>query len=165
MFEAILGETVLELSKKNGHYLHNGNAVEADIQHLDKNEWHVLLHQRSYRIWVHEVDQEKKEIILSVNGKKTRVHIRSHMERLLKELGMDNALEQKVDSIKAPMPGLIQSIKVSQGAEVAKGDPVLILEAMKMENVIKSPGDGIIASIHVTEGASVEKNELLIRFE
>ena len=62
------------------------------------------------------------------------------------------------------MPGLIQRIEVNKGDEIHKGDPLLILEAMKMENVIKSPGEGIVSTIHVREKASVEKNELLISF-
>ena len=64
--------------------------------------------------------------------------------------------------IHAPMPGLVLEINVSEGQEVEKGDPLLILEAMKMENVIKAPGNGIIKKIHVEKGNPVEKNELLV---
>ncbi|MCL4121821.1 UNVERIFIED_CONTAM: hypothetical protein GTU68_029708 [Idotea baltica] len=63
------------------------------------------------------------------------------------------------------MPGLIHSISIQEGESVKKGDPILILEAMKMENIIKSPGEGIVNKIHVSPQSSVEKNELLITFE
>lgn len=64
-------------------------------------------------------------------------------------------------SITAPMPGTILSIKVKPGANVSKGDVVMILEAMKMENEILAPEDGVISSIEVSEGASVNTGDLL----
>ena len=77
---------------------------------------------------------------------------------------MESTLTKQLDNLKAPMPGLIHSLKVEAGQEVKKGDPLLILEAMKMENIIKSPGEGIVKEIHVEEKNSVEKNALLITF-
>jgi biotin carboxyl carrier protein len=62
------------------------------------------------------------------------------------------------------MPGLILDLKVKPGDEVKKGDVVLILEAMKMENSIKSPGDGIVKLVKVNLKDSVEKNQVLIQF-
>jgi biotin carboxyl carrier protein len=62
------------------------------------------------------------------------------------------------------MPGLIVDIKVEAGQEVKKGDPILILEAMKMENIIKSPGDGVVKAIKVNPRDNVEKNQVLIQF-
>ena len=63
------------------------------------------------------------------------------------------------------MPGLILEINIEEGQEVKENDPLLILEAMKMENVINSPRDGVIKSIAVSQGNTVEKNALLIEFE
>ena len=62
------------------------------------------------------------------------------------------------------MPGLVLSVLVTEGDEVKKGDNLLVLEAMKMENMIKSPTDGIIKKIEIKQGNKVEKNELLISF-
>jgi biotin carboxyl carrier protein len=62
------------------------------------------------------------------------------------------------------MPGLILDIKVAPGDLVKKGDVVVILEAMKMENSIKSPGDGVVKDIKVALKQSVEKNQVLIQF-
>ena len=63
------------------------------------------------------------------------------------------------------MPGLILEINVKEGQEVKENDPLLILEAMKMENVINSPREGIIKSVEVKQGQTVDKNMLLIEFE
>lgn len=63
--------------------------------------------------------------------------------------------------VSAPMPGKILSVKVSAGNAVKKGDVIMILEAMKMENEIVAPEDGTVASIEVNEGASVEAGSVL----
>ncbi|HNX73252.1 MAG TPA: biotin/lipoyl-binding protein [Spirochaetales bacterium] len=65
-------------------------------------------------------------------------------------------------TIKAPMPGVVMSFKVVAGQTVKKGDVVLILEAMKMENEIVSPQDGTVLTLHVPEGASVNTGDSLI---
>ena len=63
------------------------------------------------------------------------------------------------------MPGLILDVLVSAGDTVAKDDPLIILEAMKMENVLKSAGDGVVKSIEVAKGQAVDKNQILIELE
>ena len=64
--------------------------------------------------------------------------------------------------VKAPMPGTILEVKVSQGASVKKGDVLAILEAMKMENEILAPQDGTVAQVNVTKGASVNSGDVLV---
>jgi len=78
-------------------------------------------------------------------------------------MGLQTLTGSKVENIKAPMPGLVLEVMVSAGQTVQKGDPVLILEAMKMENVLKAPGDGTVVSVEVSKGNAVEKNAVLIR--
>ena len=65
------------------------------------------------------------------------------------------------EQVTSPMPGTILDVKVSQGASVKKGDVLMILEAMKMENEIMCPRDGRIASVNVSKGAAVESGALL----
>ncbi len=65
------------------------------------------------------------------------------------------------EQVTSPMPGTILDVKVSQGASVKKGDVLMILEAMKMENEIMCPCDGKVASINATKGAAVESGTLL----
>lgn len=65
------------------------------------------------------------------------------------------------EQVTAPMPGTILDVKVSQGASVKKGDVLMILEAMKMENEIMCPCDGKVASIHASKGTAVESGTLL----
>ena len=66
------------------------------------------------------------------------------------------------NTIKAPMPGNILSVKVTAGQIIKKGDILLILEAMKMENEIMAPSDGTVAAVHVTKGSTVNTGDAMI---
>ena len=79
-------------------------------------------------------------------------------------MGMISKEIPTINKLDAPMPGNILDVLVSKGDKVAKGDPLLILEAMKMENVIKAPTDVTIQKINVLVGDNVEKNQTLIEF-
>lgn len=78
---------------------------------------------------------------------------------------MEYSSTNKVKDLKAPMPGLVLKVLIEPGKEVVKGDNLLVLEAMKMENMIKSPTDGIVQKILVSTGDKIEKNAILIQFE
>ena len=65
------------------------------------------------------------------------------------------------EAVNAPMPGNINAVKVAAGQNVKKGDVLVILEAMKMENEIMAPRDGVVASVAVTKGATVNTGDLL----
>ena len=65
-------------------------------------------------------------------------------------------------SVKAPMPGNIMKVNCKVGASVKKGDVLIVLEAMKMENDICAPADGVVASVEVAQGATVETDALLV---
>lgn len=69
------------------------------------------------------------------------------------------------DKLTAPMPGVILSIEAGLGASVRRGDPILVLEAMKMKNELRAPRDGVVAEIYVSVGQQVKYGEFLVRFE
>lgn len=74
----------------------------------------------------------------------------------------DISIGSNEDSVKSPMPGTILSVEVKNGDKVSKGQVLLILEAMKMENEIVSPKDGIVANVHVKKGENVESGSPLV---
>ena len=80
-------------------------------------------------------------------------------------MGMDALAAKKVNDLKAPMPGLVLDIRVKVGDVVKKGEPLVVLEAMKMENILKATNDVVIKKIAVEKGNAVEKNQLLLLFE
>lgn len=138
---------------------------KGEVIRVDDRTFRILRDGAADTVHVLAVQAEEKKVLLKVNGKKVEVALSTEMDRLLKRMGIDNQDAGKVSEIKAPMPGLIHAISVAIGDEVAKGDALLILEAMKMENVIKSPTDGKVKSIHVEVGNTVDKGKLMISFE
>jgi len=135
-----------------------------DLSALSEGIFHVLKDDRSFSVEVLSIDASTKSVQLKINGQIHDVQVKDRFDLLLEKMGMSNAAASKVNNIKAPMPGLIVGISLEVGATVSKGDTVLILEAMKMENVIKAPGDGTVRSINVQKGDRVEKGQVLIEF-
>ncbi|PVY43941.1 biotin/lipoyl-containing protein [Pontibacter virosus] len=142
----------------------NGSPFNWDISPLGPNRYHIIKDDKSYTAELVEADYQAKTFTFKINGVKQTVSAKDRFDLLLDKLGMSNANAQKVNDVKAPMPGLILEIKVQPGQEVKKGDPIMILEAMKMENILKSPGDGIVKEIKVAVKQNVEKNQILILF-
>lgn len=136
----------------------NGIAFHLDIQRVSANIYHIIRDHRCYEVEVLE------EGAINVNGTLYSTETMDRFDALLKQLGMDRGAAGKVAEVKAPMPGLVLRILAQPGAVVSKGDGLIILEAMKMENVIKSPADGTIASIEVQQGKTVDKNQVMVKF-
>jgi biotin carboxyl carrier protein len=111
-----------------------------------------------------KTDLAAKRFTIKINGRHYPVVLKDKFDILLEQMGMNTNAVAKVNHVKAPMPGLIIDLKVKDGDVVKAGDPLLILEAMKMENVIKSPGDATVKSVKVRMGEGVEKNQVLIEF-
>ena len=142
----------------------DGKEFSWDVIGVKSGSFHVIRNNKSYSVEVIKADVAEKSFLVSVNGNKYQLNVKDKFDELLKSLGMDNMTASKVNEIKAPMPGLVLDIRVSEGDTVKKGDPILVLEAMKMENILKSPTDGIIKKINVKKGLAVEKNQVLINF-
>ncbi|PTT03956.1 acetyl-CoA carboxylase biotin carboxyl carrier protein subunit [Pedobacter sp. HMWF019] len=142
----------------------NGEVLNIDRAVLTGGHTHVIYKDRSYRVEMVSEDREAKQAELKVNGRIYLVKIEDQFDQLLKQLGMDNLSANKVQEIKAPMPGLVLNVLVTEGQEVKKGDSLLVLEAMKMENIIKSTTDGVVKRIAVKHGEKVDKNAVLLQF-
>jgi len=142
----------------------NGKAFKLDIN-KSGNEQHVLYNNRSYKIELVQLSDNKQDLVLKINNDKLTVKVSDELDLLLKKLGMDNLSSQKLNDIKAPMPGMVLKILVEAGQEVQEGDTVLVLEAMKMENNIKAPATKIVKEVLCEASKAVEKNDVLIVFE
>jgi len=154
-----------QIDAEPGQVIVDGEAVALDIQKVADQKYHVLYHNISYNVELVDTDPAAKTQTIKVNGKIYHLEVADQFDALLKQLGMDAALVAKVQEIKAPMPGLVLKVIVAPGDEVKKGDSLIVLEAMKMENMIKSPADGIVKNIPVQQGDKIEKNTILIQFQ
>ena len=165
MYKATVDKEIFEIESKEDKTTINGTPLNWDVLKVKDGYFHILHENKSYRAEVVKADFTTKTFTLKLNGTKYTVSLKDKFDLLLEKLGMDSVNANKVNSIKAPMPGLIIDLKVKVGDEVKQNDPLLILEAMKMENVIKSPGDAVVKSVKIKKGDSVEKNQILIEFE
>ena len=140
-------------------------ANQLDTGTTHDNNYHILHQNESYKVEIIDDSFPEKKYSVKVNNTTYTVLIENPLGLLIKQMGFETDAGQLINAVKAPMPGLILSISVSAGQEVAKNDPLLILSAMKMENSFLSPRDGIIKSVHANIGDAVEKGQLLIEFE
>jgi biotin carboxyl carrier protein len=140
----------------------NNQPVKADWITIGPYKYHVIVNHQSHSIEFLGADESGKQLTLVVNGQKQIVQIEDKYDVLLKQLGMDKLTSSKVNEVKAPMPGLVLRLLVTEGQAVQKGDPLLVLEAMKMENIIKAAGEGIVKKIKVQPKLVVEKNQVMI---
>jgi biotin carboxyl carrier protein len=136
-----------------------------DMVRTDTMDIHVLNDQQSYKTSILQADFLNKRYRVSVNGKPYEVQIADTLDQLISDMGFELGSARNISQIEAPMPGLILDIQVSEGDAVQEGDPLLVLEAMKMENVILSPRDGVVKKIAVSRGMAVDKKHLLVEFE
>jgi biotin carboxyl carrier protein len=136
-----------------------------DVLQTSDNSYHILKDNKSYSAEIMAKDFYLKKYVISINNSSYEVVILNELDLLIRDMGFELSTNKNIDSISAPMPGLILDISVRVGQSVNEDDQLVILEAMKMENILSSPRDGIIKSISVKKGDAVDKNQLLIEFE
>ncbi|MCO5230685.1 MAG: acetyl-CoA carboxylase biotin carboxyl carrier protein subunit [Chitinophagales bacterium] len=158
-------EHTIDISFEGEKIILNNEEVKLDFGSLSKGKYHVIKDNQSYNLEVISSNIADKTFSIKVNGQIFQLSVEDALDQQLRAMGMSKANEDKVDKIIAPMPGLVLKILVVPGQTISKGDSLIILEAMKMENVIKSSGDAVVKAIHIKEKDAVEKNQLLIEME
>jgi acetyl/propionyl-CoA carboxylase alpha subunit len=148
----------------NLNYILDGKNISPDIVQIREGLFHVILNNKSFNAEVVSHDPVEKIFEIKVNRNIYSLQVKDRYDDLLKELGMDTGSIRKAADLKAPMPGLVVEIAVTEGQQVKQGDKLVVLEAMKMENILKAPGDVTIRKVNVTKGNTVEKNEVLVLF-
>ena len=144
---------------QEGRITVDGDAFDVDFHSLAEGGiLSLILNNHSLEAIVEERDQAWEVLI---RGELYSVQVQD--ERAYR-LAMARGVTAEVTgeaAIKSPMPGLIIAVTVEEGQLVSKGDQIVILESMKMENELRSPRDGVVKRLHVHPGAIVEKDQLL----
>ncbi len=143
----------------------DGQGFEYDLSKISQNKYHILHKGSSYDIEIQSFNRSDKTISLLINSVSYSFKVNDKLDVMLQDMGMSVLDADTLDDVKAPMPGLVLDIFVSPGDAIKKGDSLLILEAMKMENIIKSSGNGTVKAINVSKQDAVEKNQVLIEVE
>ncbi|HAF78712.1 MAG TPA: acetyl-CoA carboxylase biotin carboxyl carrier protein subunit [Maribacter sp.] len=142
----------------------------SDVDSLDsilvnENTLHVLDKNSAFDVEIIHSNFLNKTVTLSINRNIYDVKLEDEYDQQIKKMGLLAVTTQKLNEVKAPMPGLIVDVLVEVGQEVIEGTPLLVLSAMKMENVILAQGEGVIKSVEVKKDDAVEKGQLIIEME
>lgn len=155
-------ESSFKATVNNQFEFNTNELTQLDIISIDESNFHILKNGEAVRAEIVQQDFINKTFSIKINGNAYDIKLEDEYDQLVKKLGLTTAVAYKVKDVKAPMPGLVVGVSVEVGQAVTRGDALLILEAMKMENVIKSPGEGIIKAIRVDKGTAVDKGAVLI---
>jgi len=138
---AVAGATFSVVHIRDGLFsiLHEGKSISAVVDQSDPNRLNFTIGDEVYAF-----------------------HVVDHRLQLLEKYGISEARDDHERFVTAPMPGLVLKLFVEPGTVVAKKDPLLVLEAMKMENEIRATGSGVVSAVHVKAGQAVAKNDLLV---
>lgn len=140
----------------------DGCSVTVDVSVLHNNNflsvYSVISHGKSYDVVVYK---NKNNSVVSVNGHDYTVKIKNPFDLIKNK---EKRIHDNKGSFQmlAPIPGKIIDIKVSPGERVKKGQAIVVIEAMKMENELKSPSDGSVTKIYVKVNNNVEKDAVLL---
>jgi biotin carboxyl carrier protein len=153
-----------EISTEKNQTLINGLSFQGDILKVSDRSFHVIYNDKSYYAELIDYNKAAKTCSVKVGTNIYPMQMSDQFDELLHQLGMDNLNSTKIAELKAPMPGLVLKVLAAEGEEIKKGGNLLILEAMKMENIIKAPADVVVKSLKINAGDKVEKNQLLMVF-
>jgi len=131
-----------------------------------KNDiYQVLEEGKSHQIAKISQSSQSKFQVLRINDLNMELSILDPLDQQVELMGLSQIDKQKSKNVSAPMPGIILDILCQEDEEIEEGKSLLILEAMKMENVIKAEGGGKIVKIYKEKGETVEKGELIIEID
>jgi len=144
--------------------------TRADLESLDlvptsPTEFNGIKDHQSVNARLLKADLLTKTFTIETGGDLFEVVIKNELDQQLEQMGFGTSTGKQIKQIKAPMPGLVLEISVTERQSVKEGDRLLILEAMKMENSILIHADATIQKIMVTAGQAVEKGQVLIELE
>ena len=135
----------------------DGKEIKYSITEMMDNKYILKIDNKVFETLVLEIKEEDFNIF--INNQSIEVNIKTSLqEKAFQLLSESQSASNHQTTIKSPMPGLVVKILKKESDKITKGEAVMILEAMKMENEIKATVDGIISEIFVKQGKPIEKN-------
>lgn len=162
--KAVISGKTFELSRQGDRWLADDCALPEIIRQLPNGNWLLREEGRLLEMEVESVSKDKKHFRIRSGDQKIDVVLRDRSDELLEKMGFRETGSAASASVRAPMPGLISKVIVEAGAVVSAGDPLFVLDAMKMENLVKAPVDGTVSVVLIKPGDRVEKGQDLILF-
>ena len=142
------------------HVAIDGRVQEVDFESISGQPvFSLIVDGKSYESYVYETEEGWQVL---TRGRQYNLTVEDEREKRLRAAAGSGVAESGEYHLKAPMPGLVVSILLKEGDKVEKGQVLVILESMKMQNELKSPRDGTISHIKVKPGESVEQKQVLL---
>ena len=136
-----------------------------DVRRIGSDEYFLLHDNKSHHGKVIDVNIKSKTVVLEINSIRFTCQIEDDLDLTIQNLNL-NELSGQVDAnLVSTMPGLVLQVLVHEDQTIKSGTPLMILEAMKMENILKASHDGRVKEICCKPGDAVDKNQLLIEIE
>lgn len=151
-----------ELLRDSEGISYDGDIMNVSINDMRNGSYHFLYNEKSYRA---SVVQDNEHFYVTVNGLRIDVEEVPRLKELMAKIGVQSLAADHAKELKAPMPGKILKVLANKGDVVSESQGIVVLEAMKMENLLKSPMEAEVADILVSEGDAVEKDQILVTFE
>ena len=146
--------------EREGEIVQDGIAHQLDMRAIDQDGlYSILVDNKSYEALVEEGDGEMRVVI---DGALYTVRVIDERAKRLAEAAGAFTPASGEQGIKSPMPGLIVAVPVKEGDRVKKGQVVIVLESMKMENELKAPREGIVNAVKVAPRQAVEQGQVLL---
>ena len=140
-----------------------GNPGEPRLYEDDRGRWWVRIGHRNHSVSVQSLEGGRWDIRLDGVADQWSVH--GLRETLMERMGIEEGADATSKDLRAPMPGKVLEVLVQDGQSVEEGEAMLVLEAMKMENVLRAGAAGVVSMIGVEAGNAVEKEAVLISME
>ncbi|GIK09841.1 MAG: acetyl-CoA carboxylase biotin carboxyl carrier protein subunit [Chloroflexota bacterium] len=152
-------EYLIEITDEH-HVSVNGRLLEVDFVSVNGQPvYSMIIDGKSYESYVYETEEGWQVL---TRGRQYNLTVEDEREKRLRAAAGGGVAESGEYHLKAPMPGLIVAIPVNEGDPVKKGQTLVILESMKMQNELKSPKDGTVGRIRVKQGETVEQRQALL---
>jgi biotin carboxyl carrier protein len=142
----------------------NGHSYVIERRELDGNRALMMVGKQALEVAVHSHPRNGQRSVFMAGTEIAGTIEDYSLAQMRRAAGISHkALVES--SLKAPMPGMVIDIRVQAGDVVAKGQPLVLIEAMKMENIIKARENAVVKSVKAVKGKSVEKGDVLLEFE
>lgn len=143
------------------HVSVDGKIYEVDFESVSGQPvYSLIVDGRSHESYIYQGEEENWQVLL--RGRLYPVTVEDEREKRLRAAAGGGVAETGEFHLRAPMPGLVVAVPVTEGQQVKRGQAILILESMKMQNEIKAPRDGVIGRIRVKAGETVEQKQTLL---
>ena len=154
------GQTYLIEINDDRHVVVDGVEYAVDFTGVAGQAFYsMLLNNQSYEAFVEE--GEDAWLVL-MRGTLYEVRVADEREERLRKASSGVAVAGGELQVRAPMPGLVVAVPVAEGQSIAKGDILVVLESMKMQNELKSPREGAVGRVRVKAGEGVDQNQVLV---